>query len=147
MSSVYYLTNIPFSCKLKVDTDAHIYWDGKEELILSLNGFRRTAALHYKPGDAIKATQEGKLVKLRKLEVPQTLPGVVLWACFVEKNARVMNEKAFRWKLEEFKSTHRILEPELGCSPIWQARNRVKIELCTGPFLFVINKEKLWIAR
>lgn len=147
MSKRYFLTNVPCNGKLDVSTDAHFYWDGKNELILSLNGFRKTIALHYRPGDAFKAVQEGKLVKLWRLEVPRTLPGVVLWACHVEKGIRSKYATTFHRKLERFKSTHRILEPEPGFSPIWKARNRVTMEQCTGPFLFLIQEEKLQIAR
>lgn len=147
MSRIVYLTNVPCDGKLDVSSDAHFYWDGKDELILSLKGGYRTATLHFRPGDAFKATQEGGIVKLSRLEVPHTLSGVVLWACHAEKVARVKDIETFHRKLERFKSTHRILEPEPGFSPIWKAHHRIKIERCTGPFLFIINEEKLQIAR
>lgn len=147
MSNVYFLTNIPCNGKLNVGNNAQFSWDGKDELILSLKGGYRTATLHFKPGDAFKASQEGGIVKLSRLEVPHTLSGVVLWACHVEKVVRLKSLDAFRWKLEQFKATHRILEPEPGFSPVWKAHHRIKIGQCTGPFLFIINEEKLQIAR
>ena len=147
LSNVYFLTNAPYDRKLNVGSNAHFYWDGKDRLILSLNGGYRTTTLHFKPGDAFRATQKGEIVKLSRLDVPHTLPGVVLWACHAEKVVRVKEAEIFYWKLERFKSTHRILEPEPDFSPVWKAHHRIKIERCTGPFLFIVDEEKLKIAR
>ena len=147
MSNVYYLTNVPYDKQLNVGDNAHFYWDGKDTLVLTLRGGRRSSTLHFKPGDAFKANQEGHILKLSRLEVPATLSGVVLWACHVEKAARVKDEATFLNKLGQFKSAHRILEPEPGFSPVWKSNHRIKIGKCTGPFLFMINEEKLHIAR
>ncbi len=147
MSNTYFLTNVPYDKDLHIGNNAHFYWDGKGTLILSLNGGYTTSTLHFKPGDAFKASQVGNIVKLSRVDVPRTLSGVVLWACHAEKNVRVKDAETFRWKLEQFKSTHRILEPEPGFSPIWKMNHRVKMEQCTGPFLFIISEEKLQIAR
>lgn len=147
MSNTYFLTNVPYDSRLNVGNNAHFYWDGKDKLILSLKGGYRTSTLHFKPGDAFRAKQEGDIVKLSKVDVPHTLSGVVLWACHAEKDTRVKDAEIFRRKLEQFKSTHRILEPEPGFSPIWKINHRIKMQHCTGPFLFVINEEKLQIAR
>lgn len=147
MSNVYYLTNVPCDGKLNVGDDAYFHWDGKDELVLSVKGCYGTSILHFTPGNAFRAKEYGGVVKLSRLEVPHTLPGVVLWACHAEKNARVKTAEIFRRKLEQFKSTHRILEPESGFSPVWKTHHRIGIKKCTGPFLFITSEEKLQIAR
>lgn len=147
MSNIYFLTDVPYDRKLNVGDDAHFYWDGKGTMILSLKSGYRTSTLHFKPGDAFRATQEGNIVRLSKLAPPRTLSGVVLWACHAEKVARVKNIEAFQRKLDLFKSSHRILTPEPDFLPVWETQHRIKMERCTGPFLFLINEKRLQIAR
>lgn len=141
-----YLTNVPCVGKLGIADGASFQWDGKEELILSNKGVANSI-LQFKPGDGVRAYLEGSRIRARRLQVPNSLSGVTLWACHVEKDARLKSTEIYHRKLKLFKSRHPILYPEPDFSPTWKTYNRVSIKICQGPYLFTINEEKLLIAR
>lgn len=147
MPKNFYLSKKPFVADLTLCDFSSLDWDGEGTLKIFQDRGRRTAILHFKPGEAIRETMNGRNVRMARITVPQTINKTVLWVCCAEKEARVRNEEEFWRRVKYFRETHRVLDPEPKMRPEWKENHRTNPKNCKGPFLFLVEEKDLLIAR